>query len=115
MRTIAEDASDHAAAGCARPHLQKQADAVAICRLDYLRIVDAVQRLAEDRRGGTFAGDLVGITLDAAVIDNAGRCFRGVQMQIVVRGCHLLRHFAMHRGHSLQREKPAAERCHQPG
>ena len=74
-----------------------------------------MQSLAEDRGGGAFAGDLVGITLDAAVIHHTGRCFRRVEMQIVVRGCHLLRHLAMHRGYAVQRKKPAAERLHQPG
>ena len=74
-----------------------------------------MQRLAKDRSGGTFPVHLVAITGDTTVKCNSGRCFRRVEMEVVVRYGNLFCYLTVHRCNTLQREKPAAKCSDQAG
>jgi len=111
MGPVTQDAAYHAAARTARTHFEKQAHAVPIRRLDNIREVEAVQRLAEDGSSGIFAGDVVGTALYAAVKSDSVGLFRRENMQVVVRNGYLPGNFAMNRGDTLQGVKTAVEPC----
>ncbi len=115
VRPALEDASDHARARGARPHLQEEADALLVCSLDELREVEAAHRLLENAVGRALAGHLVDVSGCGAEKAHSSGSRRREEVEVVVLFGHGFGHGAVHRGHAFQRVEVAVQGVHHRG
>ena len=111
--TAAQDATDHAAAGSTRTHLDEVAHPLGIGGLDHLRIIDPLDGLRQDRFGRAAAVHLVGAAGGAAVEGDPVRRAGVEDVQVAVGVGHLAGNFTVNGGDALQREEAAIKHGHQ--
>ena len=109
MRLALQDLVDHAGAGGAGTHFEKQPYAVGVGGADDAGEVERLHRLADDGVGGAFAGEVVRFAERTAV--KADVWWRGCieQMQFAIGGFNGFGDFTVNGGDALQRMRAAAE------